>query len=79
MPKEADKREPFERLYARLEEHVQKLEQGGLVVIRKEFNGKHPITYIMLTPEGRQGLSEHWARLDAIRRSGGVIEPLKAL
>ena len=31
MPKEAStKREPFEQLYARLEEHVQKLEQGGL-------------------------------------------------
>ena len=31
MPKEpTTKREPFETLYARLEEHVEKLERGGL-------------------------------------------------
>ena len=62
-----------------LSSHLSKLEQGGLVVIRKEFEGKHPITYIMLTPEGRQGLSEHWARLDALRRSAGVLEPSRAI
>ena len=61
-----------------LSSHLSKLEQGGLVEIQKQFEGKHPITYVMLTPEGREGLREHWERLDAIRGSARQLKSLKA-
>jgi len=39
-----------------LSSHLSKLEQGGLVEIRKAFEGRQPITYVRLTPEGREGV-----------------------
>src|SRR5687768_1993525 len=51
-----------------LSSHLSKLERGGLVDIEKVFEDRHPVTYVMLTLEGREGLAEHWKRLDAIRR-----------
>ena len=61
-----------------LSSHLSKLEQGGLVAIQKQFEGKQPITYVMLTPEGREGLQEHWERLDAIRRSARQLKALRS-
>jgi DNA-binding PadR family transcriptional regulator len=61
-----------------LSSHLSKLEHGGLVVIEKTFQGKQPITYVMLTPEGREGLDEHWKRLDAIRRTSRTWRPVKS-
>jgi DNA-binding transcriptional ArsR family regulator len=61
-----------------LSSHLSKLEQGGLVVIEKVFEGKHPVTYVMLTPEGREGLDEHWKRLEAIRRGARTWKPARA-
>lgn len=61
-----------------LSSHLSKLEHGGLVVIEKVFEGKQPVTYAMLTPEGREGLEEHWKRLDAIRRGARSWRPAKA-
>jgi DNA-binding transcriptional ArsR family regulator len=62
-----------------LSSHLAKLEQGGLVEIQKEFEGKQPITYALLTPEGRAGLEEHWNRLDAIRQSARLWKPRRAV
>ena len=42
------------------------------------FEGRQPVTYVMLTPEGREGLDEHWKRLDAIRRGARTWRPAKA-
>jgi DNA-binding transcriptional ArsR family regulator len=61
-----------------LSSHLSKLEHGGLVEIQKVFEGKQPVTYVMLTLEGREGLAEHWKRLDAIRRGTKTWRPLKA-
>ena len=61
-----------------LSSHLSKLEQGGLVTIEKAFEGKQPVTYVMLTLEGREGLEEHWKRLDAIRRTAKTWRPAKA-
>lgn len=51
-----------------LSSHLVKLEQGGLVTIAKEFEGKHPITYIALTTEGRELLKAYWKRFDQVRQ-----------
>jgi DNA-binding transcriptional ArsR family regulator len=51
-----------------LSSHLSKLEQGGLVQIIKRFEGKQPVTYIRLTPDGREGLKVHWERLESIRK-----------
>jgi DNA-binding transcriptional ArsR family regulator len=63
-----------------LSSHLSKLEQGGLVHIRKRFEGKHPVTYVRLTPEGREGLEEHWRRLESVRRGARLLKlkPVKS-
>lgn len=51
-----------------LSSHLSKLEDAGLVKVTKTFEGKLPRTMLAITPAGRTALSEHWARMDAIRR-----------
>ena len=50
-----------------LSSHLSKLEQGRLVQIEKAFEARQPVTYARLTPHGREALTEHWRRLDALR------------
>lgn len=61
-----------------LSSHLSKLEQGGLVLIRKTFEGKTPVTYARLTDEGREGLKEYWARLERVRKGVRALKPLKS-
>lgn len=61
-----------------LSSHLSKLEQGRLVLIRKAFDGKMPVTYIRLTLEGREGLTEYWARLERVRKGMRAFKSLKA-
>jgi len=61
-----------------LSSHLSKLEQAGLVAIEKKFEGKQPVTYAMLTEEGREALKEHWDRLERIRKGARALKPLKA-
>ncbi len=60
-----------------LSSHLSKLQQGGLVEIQKRFEGRQPVTYVQLTPEGRKGLEEHWKRLEAIRRAARTWRPAR--
>jgi DNA-binding transcriptional ArsR family regulator len=62
-----------------LSSHLSKLEGARLVSIQKVFEHKHPVTYVTLTLEGREGLEEHWVRLDAIRRGARALKTLKPL
>ena len=48
-----------------LSSHLSKLEHGGLVAIQKVFEGRQPVTYVMLTLEGRAGTGR---ALEAPRR-----------
>ena len=57
-----------------LSSHLSKLERGGLVQIVKRFEGKQPVTYIRLTPEGREGLKEHWERLESVRKRARTLK-----
>ena len=60
-----------------LSSHLSKLEQANLVAIEKTYDGKQPITYAMLTLEGREALKEHWDRLERIRKGAKALRPLK--
>jgi DNA-binding transcriptional ArsR family regulator len=51
-----------------LSSHLGKLEEGGLVLIEKAFDGKIPKTTIGLTPHGRKQLEHHWNDLERIRK-----------
>lgn len=50
-----------------LSAQLSKLEEAGLVGIRKEFVGKRPNTFASLTPEGREAVEGHWERLKRLR------------
>ena len=58
-----------------LSSHLSKLEQGGLIEIEKTFEARQPVTYVRLTPEGREALKAHWKRLDALRAAGKKLKP----
>ena len=57
--------------------HLAKLEEGGLVLIEKGFEGKIPKTTIGLTSEGRKQLEHHWNDLERIRKEAGKWKPEK--
>jgi DNA-binding transcriptional ArsR family regulator len=55
-----------------LSSHLSKLEDAGLVKIRKSFVGKVPHTSVSLTKAGRAAIEEHWERLERLRGSSQV-------
>ena len=57
-----------------LSSHLSKLEQGGLIQIEKAYEGRQPITYVRLTPEGREALKSHWKRLDTLRSAAKKLK-----
>jgi DNA-binding transcriptional ArsR family regulator len=59
-----------------LSSHLTKLQQGGLVEAEKQLEGGYPVTYLKLTPEGRDRFEEHWRRLAHIRESARAWKPL---
>jgi DNA-binding transcriptional ArsR family regulator len=61
-----------------LSSHLSKLEQAGLVEIEKRFEGKQPVTYAMMSGEGREALKEYWGRFEKIRQGARALRPLKA-
>jgi DNA-binding transcriptional ArsR family regulator len=50
-----------------LSSHLRKLEDGGLVAVRKRFIGRKPNTNISLTELGKRRIDAHWAELDRLR------------
>ena len=61
-----------------LSSHLSKLEQGELVAIEKTFEGKHPVTYVSLTGEGREALKSYWKRFDHVREGVRNLKPLRS-
>jgi DNA-binding transcriptional ArsR family regulator len=60
-----------------LSSHLSKLERAGVVAIEKTFEGKQPVTYASLTPEGRDVLKAYWKRFDKVRRGIKTLKPLR--
>jgi DNA-binding MarR family transcriptional regulator len=59
-----------------LSNHLQKLEDGGLVEIEKGYKGRVPRTTVRITPKGRSALDRHWRRLEELRNAGKEWQPL---
>ena len=45
---------------------MRKLEEEGYVRVRKEFQGRKPITWYSLTSQGRSGLRAHLAAMEKL-------------
>jgi DNA-binding transcriptional ArsR family regulator len=62
-----------------LSSHLTKLEQGGLVIIRKTFEGRIPVTYARISLDGQTALEEYWARLERVRKDVRALKlkPIK--
>jgi DNA-binding transcriptional ArsR family regulator len=52
-----------------LSRHVQTLEEGGLVLVTKGFEGRRPLTTCKLTDEGRSRFSDYLGVLEQVLRS----------
>ena len=59
-----------------LSSHLTKLEDANLVFIMKSFVGKIPNTNISLTESGTKAISEHWKKLDAMRKESKTWKPV---
>ncbi len=46
--------------------HLRKLEEAGFVAVRKELEGRIPVTRYRLTPEGRAAFREYVDQLAAL-------------
>jgi DNA-binding MarR family transcriptional regulator len=46
--------------------HLQKLEEGGYIHVRKEFQDRKPVSWYMLRPSGRKALLTHLATLERL-------------
>jgi DNA-binding transcriptional ArsR family regulator len=57
--------------------HLQKLEQAGFVILKKEFIKKRPKTWVELTKEGRLAFNEYVASLESIIKE--KIKPISNL
>lgn len=62
-----------------LSSHLAKLEEGGLVDIRKTFEDRQPVTYVRLTPEGRAGVKRYWDRMEKVRKGVRALKPLRSI
>lgn len=53
--------------HGNLSGHLSKLEVGGLVLVKKSFRGRIPMTTASITEIGRAAADAHWARLGELR------------
>ncbi|HKD97364.1 MAG TPA: transcriptional regulator, partial [Micromonosporaceae bacterium] len=49
-----------------LSRHIRVLDEAGLVVVRKGYEGRRPCTWLRLTPAGHTALREEIAALEQI-------------
>jgi DNA-binding transcriptional ArsR family regulator len=62
-----------------LSSHLSKLQAAGLVEIEKKFEGKTPVTYAMLTMEGKEALKEYWKRFEKARAGIKSLKPIRSV
>lgn len=60
-----------------LSNHLQKLQEGGLLEAEKGFRGKVPQTTLRLTPKGRTAIERHWKRLEDLRAASRAWRPAR--
>ncbi len=54
--------------------HLTKLEEKGLIVIDKSFEGRYPSTSVRLTEDGRRAIVQHWKQLDKLRHAAARLK-----
>jgi DNA-binding HxlR family transcriptional regulator len=54
--------------------HVQKLEEAGLVAVKKEFVGRKPRTTYLCTEAGRNEVQNYLMKIEAILKQTGAGE-----
>ena len=58
-----------------LSTHLAKLEEVGLVQIKKQFKGKKPNTIVRLTNKGQEAIEKHWRQLERLRKETNEWKP----
>jgi DNA-binding MarR family transcriptional regulator len=58
-----------------LSRHLTVLEEAGLIVVRKGFEGKRPHTTCALTPQGRRRFRDYLVQLEQVLRDAAASEP----
>jgi DNA-binding MarR family transcriptional regulator len=58
-----------------LSAHLTKLSDAGLVGVEKRFIDRKPNTHVAITAKGRRAISEHWARLEQLRKDARALRP----
>lgn len=61
-----------------LSSHLARLQDGGLIAIRKTVEGKQPVTYVRLTTKGRRDVAAYWDRMENVRAGLAALKPLTA-
>jgi len=61
-----------------LSSHLIKLEEAGLVEMKKSFKAKRPNTRVSITDRGREAVQKHWQQLDGLRREAQGVQPDEA-
>jgi DNA-binding MarR family transcriptional regulator len=58
-----------------LSSHLTKLEDAGLVQIKKRFVRKKPNTRVGLTKAGKQRIAHHWEQLERLKQLSQAAPP----
>jgi DNA-binding MarR family transcriptional regulator len=61
-----------------LSSHLTKLEEAGLVQIKKRFVRKKPNTRVALTRAGRQRIAHHWEQLERLKQLSQAGPPARS-
>ncbi len=55
--------------------HLSKLEEGGLIVMEKQYIEKRPNTQIKITDKGQQLIENHWKQLENLYQNAKKWAP----
>lgn len=55
-----------------LSNHLVKLEDAGLVEVRKHFEGKKPVTTVLLIEKGRATIESYWTGMEQTARASDL-------
>lgn len=60
-----------------LSTHLRKLEDAGYLAVTKTHRRRVPVTYLSLTPQGRQALADYTSALQALLAAPGAHQPAR--
>ncbi|QBD77436.1 ArsR family transcriptional regulator [Ktedonosporobacter rubrisoli] len=57
--------------------HISKLEEAGLLSVKKEFIGKNPNTHVSISDLGHSAIEQHWQKLAELRHTTKTWRPIE--